>query len=385
MRARGSLAIALAGLLAAASVAELIAQPQRAARPLAKPLAEFEEPLTGPLRIIELRDGRLLVHDEGEKRLAIADFGTGEMTVVSRDGSGPTEYKSAMGLLRAPGDSIWLYDILQSRVLILTPDGTPVRTELFVDGANMMAMLSRPMVREHDRAGNTYGELRLMAFEGGKMTMSDSVVLIRARGRTASDTIAKMPSHMNAPEMSPSAFRMKLPGFPPMDAWGVFPDGRVLLVRGSTYTPELFLPNGTRRTAVAIPYPKVPIAAADKKKLMDDTRKLFDEQMKRVTGGMPAGAQMPTFELLEPEPWQTHKPPLAGTVILVDGKGRAWVHVLNASGDGARYDLLDADGRLVDALLLPKDSFLLGFGNGVAYIARKDADDLVYLQKVALP
>lgn len=385
MRRRALLVTALAGLLAAAPVAEAVAQPQRAARPIGKLIAEFEEPLTGPLRIVELRDGRLLVHDDGEKRLSIADFRSGELTAVSREGSGPTEYKSATVLLRAPGDSVWLYDILQSRVLILTPEGKPVRTELFVDGANMMAMLSRPMVREHDRAGNTYGELRHMSFEGGKMTMSDSVVLIRGRGRAASDTIAKMPSHMNAPEMSATAFRMRLPGFPAMDAWGVFPDGRILLVRGSTYTPEIHLPNGTRRSAAAIPYAKVPVTAADKKKLMDDTRKLFGEQMKRAMGGAPTGAQLPTFELLEPEPWQTHKPALSGTVISVDGSGRAWVHVLNASGDGARYDLLDAEGRLLDAVLLPKDSFLLGFGNGVAYITRKDADDLVYLQKVALP
>jgi hypothetical protein len=373
-----SFAISLAGPLAGPLAAQ-----QRAGKPLGKPIAELEEPLTGPVLLVELRDGRVLLHDAGEKRLMVVDFATGEIADVAREGAGPKEFRSALALLRAPSDSVWLYDLLQSRVLVLGPDGVPHRVQLFSDASNPMAMLSRPMVREHDRAGNTYGELRAMSFEGGKISMGDSVVLVRARQGKA-DSVAKMPMHMSAPEFVPPKIRVKLPGFPPMDAWGVFPDGRIMLIDGDTYTPQLILPDGTRRTAAAIPFPRMPVTAADRVKLMEETRKQFGQGMQRARG-MAQGQPIPEFEFVEPNPWQSEKPPLLGTAIKVDDRNRAWVPVRDVAGLGGRFDLLDAEGRLVDTVQLAKEVLLLGFGKGVAYVARKDADDLLHLQKVALP
>ncbi|MHB1297517.1 MAG: hypothetical protein ACYC0B_03215 [Gemmatimonadaceae bacterium] len=360
---------------------------QRVARAIGKPLAEFEEPFTGPLRLVELRDGRLLVHDGGEKRLVIADFSSGDVADAARLGAGPLEFRSATALLRGPGDSIRLYDMVQSRALLLSPEGKPLRTEPFANATDMMAMLKRPVVREMDRAGTTYAELREMALEGGKVTMSDSVVLIRVKTKGTADTLAKMPSYLTAPEMTGSSIKLRFPGFPPLDAWGVFPDGRVLIVRGNTYTPEIHLADGTKRMAPAIAFPSVRVTADDRKKLMDELRAGIEKAMAGARGmaaDAPSGFQMPKIELVEPE-WQTHKPPLAGTVILVDGKNRAWVPALGATPTAVRFDLLDAEGRAVDAIALADGAALLGFGKGVLYVSRKDADDLLYVQRYALP
>ena len=355
-----------------------------AARPLAAPNAEFAEPLSGPLRIVELRDGRVLVHDTKEKRLAIANLATGELTDVAREGSGPTEFRSAIALLRALGDSIWLYDIVQSRVLVLGPDAQPVRTQLFANAGDPMAMLSRPMIRDHDTAGRTYGEIRAMSFSEGRMSFADSVLLVRSSG-TRADTLATMPNFVRAPQFDGEAIQMRVPGFPPMDAWGVFPDGRVMIVRGERYLPQIYLPDGTHRTATALPFPRIAVTAADRTKLMDETRKGMEEGM-NLGRAMSGGAPMPRFELLEPEQWQTHKPPLSATVILVDSKLRAWVSVLRRGNDpGERFDLLDADGKLLETILLPKDVTLLGFGRGVVYTQRKDEDELLWLRRHPLP
>ena len=374
-------------VLIALTVALPAAAQQRAARAIGKPLAEFDEPFTGPLRLVELRDGRLLVHDGGEKRLVIADFATGDVSDAARLGAGPLEFQTATALLRGPGDSIRLHDLVQSRVLLLSPEGKPLRTEPFAKANDMMAMLKRPLVRETDRVGTTYAELREMAIEGGKMTMSDSVVLIRAKSNGKADTLAKMPSYLTSPEMTGSSIKLRFPGFPPMDAWGVFPDGRVLIVRGTTYTPEIHLADGTKRTAPAIAFPVVRVTADDRKKLMDELRGGIEKAMagaRSMAADAPSGFQMPKIELIEPE-WQTHKPPLAGTVILVDGKNRAWVPALGATSTAVRFDLLDADGRAVDSIALPDGAALLGFGKGVVYVSRKDADDLLYVQRYALP
>lgn len=372
---------AAAGLCVCATLA--VAQAP-AARQLGAPNAEFAEPLSGPLRIVELRDGRLLVHDTKEKRLAIANLASGELTDVAREGAGPTEFRSALALLRAPGDSIWLYDLVLSRVLVLGPDAQPVRVQLFVNASDPMAMLSRPMVRDHDTQGRTYGEIRAMSFSEGRMSFSDSVILVRSTG-TRADTLATMPNFVRAPTFDGTTMRMRVPGFPPTDAWGVFPDGRVMIVRGERYVPELFLPNGSHRTASPLPFPRVAITAADRTKLMDETRKGMEEGL-NLGRAMSGGARMPQFEILEPEQWQTNKPPLAGTMILVDSRNRAWVPVLKRASDPSeRFDLLDADGKLLETILLPKDVTLLGFGRGVVYTQRKDEDELLWLQRHPLP
>jgi hypothetical protein len=70
----------------------------------------------------------------------------------------------------------------------------------------------------------------------------------------------------------------------------------------------------------------------------------------------------------------------------VDSKLRAWVPVLRRPADaGERFELLDADGRYLDSVVLPKDVTLLGFGRGVAYTQKKDEDELLWLQRHPLP
>ena len=289
-----------------------------------------------------------------------------------------------MTLARAPGDSVWLYDLVAQRVLVIGPDGRPVRTELFANSGDPMAMMSRPMVRDHDAAGRTYGELRAVAFSAGQISFSDSVLIVRSVG-ARSDTLAMMPNYIRAPTFDGQSIKMRVPGFPPMDAWGVFPDGRVMIVRGDRYVPEIYLADGTHRTAPALPFPRVSVTAADRARLMDETKKAMEEGM-NLGRALSGGAQMPRFDLLEPEQWQTTMPPLAGTVILVDSKLRAWVPVPRRPNDpGDRFELLDAEGKYFDSVVLPKDVTLIGFGRGVVYTQKKDEDELLWLQRHTLP
>jgi hypothetical protein len=52
---------------------------------------------------------------------------------------------------------------------------------------------------------------------------------------------------------------------------------------------------------------------------------------------------------------------------------------------GQRYDLLDGEGRIVDAIKLPPKVSLLGFGASSVYTARTDEDDLMYIRRHPLP
>lgn len=364
----------------------LSAQQPRAARPLPAPNAELEEPWSGPLQLLELKNGDVLVHDSREKRLVVTSFASQEQREAAREGSGPQEYRSVIAMWRVTGDTVHVLDLMQQRILVLGPTGRAVRTQPMPGAGDPMALMRQPMTRTVDAQGRWYGEGRDIRLEGGRMSFGDSVVVVRTDPRNQkADSLIKFHNIVEAPEMaSAQSIRMRVPGYPKYDIWGVFPDGRVMLLRADGYVPEIVLPNGTRRRAAALPYPRLPVTDADKRTMMDSVRKALDEGLRQAAGMVPAGATMPRFELVEPEPWQTEKPPFTGDRILVDGRGRAWVPVLDRT-PGQRYDILSADGAILDAIKLPPKVHLLGFGASGMYTALRDDDDLLVIRRHPLP
>ncbi|HRN52307.1 MAG TPA: hypothetical protein PK788_02365 [Gemmatimonadaceae bacterium] len=328
----------------------------------------------------------MLVHDSREKRLVVTSFASQEQREAAREGSGPAEYRSVIAMWRALGDTVHVLDLMQQRILVLDPSGRARRTQPMPGGGDPMALMRQPMTRSVDAQGRWYGEGRDMRFEGGQMSFGDSVVIVRTDPRTQkADSLIKFFNIVEAPEMaSAQAIRMRVPGYPKYDIWGVFPDGRVMLLRAEGYVPEIVLPNGTRRRAAALPYPRLPVTEADKRTMMDSVKKALDEGLRQASGMIPAGAQMPRFELVPPEPWQTEKPPFTGDRVLVDGRGRAWVPVVDRT-PGQRYDILSTDGVIVDAIKLPPRVHLLGFGASGMYTALRDEDDLLVIRRHPLP
>lgn len=371
--------------LALLAAVPLSAQQPRAARPLPAPNAELEEPWSGPLQLVELKNGDILVHDSREKRLVVTSFRTQEQRDAAREGSGPAEFRSVMAMWRAPGDSVQVLDLMQQRILVLDPTGRALRTQPMAGAGDPLALMRTPFTRTVDAQGRWYGEGRDMRLEGGRMSFGDSVVIVRTDPRSAkADSLIKFVNIVQAPEMSPQVMRMRVPGYPKYDIWGVFPDGRVMVLRADGYVPEIVLPNGQRRRAAALPYLRLPVTEADKKTMMDSVQKALDEGLRQAAGMVPSNAQMPRFELVPPEPWQTEKPPFTGDRILVDSRGRAWVPVVDRT-PGQRYDILNADGAIVDAIKLPPRVQLLGFGASGMYTALRDEDDLLVIRRHALP
>jgi hypothetical protein len=373
-------------LIALFVAAPLVAQQPRAARALPAHNAELEEPRSGPLQLVELRNGDLVVHDSREKRLVVTSFRTQEQRDAAREGSGPLEFRSVTGMWLMPGDSVQVMDLFQQRMLVLDPTGRARRTAALPGAGDPMAFMRRPMTREMDARGRWYGEGRDMQFEGGRLSFGDSVIIVRTDPATGrADSVAKMVNIVEAPEMgSANSMRMKVPGYPKYDIWGVFPDGRVIVLRADGYVPEVVGTDGRARRAAALPYPRLPVTDADKRQMMDSVRKAIDDGMRQASGMIPAGAQMPRFDLVEPNPWQTEKPPFTGDRVRVDPRGRAWVPVVDRT-PGQRYDLVDAEGRIVDAIKLPRGVHILGFGTQSVYTARMDEDELLYIRRHPLP
>lgn len=386
-------AIAWAALLVAAPV---LAQ-QVPVRDLPKPVRELEDPLSFVAGGMELRPGQLLVIDGVEMQLALADFAKGTQTAVGRQGSGPGEYRAPGGLIRMPGDTIWVVDAAQQRLVAFTADLKPGPTiPLQVLDQQTMSTITAPFLG--DRSGRLYASAMSLQMgrsgaAGVQMRLPDSVSVVRLdlRDQKTKTELAKVRFPTSGqPEMkqlSQTQIKMSLqyPGLVASDPWTVFPDGRLAIVRGNAYTVEFIAADGKRSAPVRVAYDAIPVTDADKKAEMDEAQRLMKEQMKAAQKMMPPNVQF-EFELLPPATWPSHYPPVAALGLLTAPDGRLWVKRATPFRAGReQWDVLDQAGKLVARWRLPAKTTLIAVGQGAVYTVRTDEDDLRYVQRVEVP
>lgn len=348
------------------------------ARPITATPVEFATTFSAISHLVELADGRVLLHDPIEQQLGIANLQNGSFTELARLGQGPMEYRSVGAMHRIAGDTILIWDPRNNRIVAVAPTGTM----LGAWGNPGAASLSGTIPLAIDQQRRWFVPMRQVS------TGDTSFVVRMSPGAQKRDTLIGYATPRARPTRGPAGvIRVVAPGFPPVDAWGVFPDGKVLFVRGDNYRPEIFHPSGSRTLFAAIPFTPVRVSAADRAAHLRET----EAELRRMVGmelasAARGGAPMPGIEAVEPERWPTQLPPLRATEILVDSRSRAWVMVHDASrAAGNRYDLLDTKATRVDAIKLPVGVRLLAMGRGVFYAIREDGDGLVQLLRYPLP
>lgn len=381
----GAAILALGAFLRAATTLDAQgAGAVREARPITATPVEFPEPFSAVTRMIEPRAGQVIVWDQRDQRLSFVDLARGEQRTIAPRGQGPLEFRSVGALLRTPGDSVLLYDTGNRRMMLIAPDGRAVRTTPFGAAAGMFGM-GRMSPRGVDAQGNWYGPALNMRSQREWIGTTYEETIVRSRPLAERmDTI----SAVRVPKLSDSRFSQgvltfKSHGIVTGDAWGVFPDGRLIVVRTDTYTPELIGRDGRRVVAPPLPFTPVPISERDRQAHLDSIGAMVRGAQVRARGGGPVDF---TANVTGPAEWQEFHPPLLSTEIHVDSRGRAWVHVRDRDrASGERYDLLDSRGRLIDPIRLPKGTKFAAMGSNAWYGTREDADGLVYLQRFPLP
>jgi hypothetical protein len=385
---------------ASAMVALLLASPALAqsvpVRDFPKPSREIEDPFSIVTGALEIKPGQVLAIDGTEMQMVLVDFAKGTRTEVGRQGSGPGEYRGPAGLLRVRGDTIWLLDAMLQRVTAFNPDLTPGTTfPLLILDQSTMTVLSAPFFS--DRMGTVYSNaMKIQGGVGGggndiQMSIPDSVGVVRFDPRQAARTeVTKVRFPVSGkPEISRAGNAMKMtmsfPGLIASDPWAVFPDGRIAIVRGATYTIEFIAPDGKKSTAGRIAYEPIRVTAADQKAEMDEAKRQMEEQGKMAQKMMPAGFSM-DFELLPPANWPSHYPAVGALGLLAAPDGRLWVRRAIPFRLGReQWDVIDAGGKLVARWRLPPKTTITAVGQGVVYAVRTDDDDLRYLQRVEIP
>jgi hypothetical protein len=356
-----------------------------AAEPLVAATADFPEPFTGPIRMVELPDGRLLLMDTRERRLVRVDFASGTLDTISQIGDGPLEYRSMFVLAAAPGDSVWGFDIVRGRILVFSSQGEPIRSFSTLSSNDPMLRVNAPWLRSVDSAGRWLGRAQRLGTQSPRI--SDTLFVLRMDPRAQTmDTIAVLQGI--APRRNADGSSI-VTNFEPRDEWAAFSDGGVLVVRGADYRVELYDVDGAVERVGPMAYRPVPLTASDAAVVRDSVARQVGALVASAMANMPVleGRAPPPTHVLPAELPQNWPLLVGDDAPIVDGRDRVWLRVRTAAFDtgGTRYDVLDRRGRFERAVWLPAGEAIVGIGKSAVYVSRRDADGLLWLRRHPIP
>lgn len=384
----GALWMLASGLAAGAAAAQV-----RLDRPSAKLPDDF-----GVIQTVrELPDGRVLVADPLGKALYRVDFGTGTRELVGSEGRGPDEYLQPDAVWPLPGDSTLLVDLGNGRLAVLGPDLTFGRTLPLSQGEGIQAggTLVLAIPQAVDGSGGIYFPSMGSGGPGGQLPDSGSIM--RLDGTTGEiATVGRFKSQERKVNRSggPGNQQVSIEPIPlsPEDAWGVAPDGSVVVARAGDYHVEWAEADGTVVRGGPVDHESVRIGMGEKERYLLErarsgggigvTVQVVDG---RPTMGFQRGGQVGRPREADQYTWPDRLPPFYGGRILVDGRDRAWVRRQVAAGDDTTYDLFDRTGRRVGTVLLDRDANVVAFGPSGVYVVRYDEFDLNYLERYEMP
>jgi len=362
---------------------------------LGQPTAVFPEDFGAIQTIRELPDGRVLVADPLSKALYAVDMAAGTRPVIGQEGEGPEEYRQPDAVWPLPGDSTLLVDLGNGRLVALGPDlgfgpTTPIAVGEFQPGSPLVLAIPQGV----DGAGNVYARVMGGGMRGGPLPDSADIVRIH-RGNQTSEPAAKFKTQDMTQTTSGGADNQNIAISPiplsPEDAWGVAPDGSIIIIRSGDYHLERIAPDGTVSHGPAVPFDPVRIRTGEKEE--------YVAELGRSGGGISVGVEMDNDRMsmsfarggragvreIDRYTWPEEKPPTYSGRIPVDLMGRAWVRRHVEAGEPSTYDVFDSAGARIETVLLDHGKRVIGFGPSGVYVVSYDEFDLNYLERYAMP
>jgi hypothetical protein len=215
---------------------------------------------------------------------------------------------------------------------------------------------------------------------------------------------------------------------PIVDEWAVMSDGSIAIVRGQDYRVDFISADGARVRGEKLPYDWQRLTDEDKASFIDSTKAAVARaraagggagaaaaagsgfgmggggagmgggqmviRMDRdgpppggggggggreqiVMGGPPPGG-MPAPTFVSPSELPDYKPVFGPNSVRSDADGRLWVRTIPTTPTpGATYEVIDRAGKLVDRIMIPAGSAIVGFGaGGVVYLGMRDASGI---------
>jgi len=310
-----------------------------------------------------------------QRRLYAVSFPAGSVRAVGEQGRGTAQYGNTGPLLSGPGDTTWMPDETQARMLVITPAGeavgnAPLPPHVIPEKgeANYYLRFLRT-----DAAGNFFDQ-RFSPAPDRPLSYEDSVVL-RHRGnrlRPATDTIAWL---YRTIRRTPSKYlgSVGLP-YSLQDQWAVAPNGDVIIVRAEEYRVDRVSPSGAMSHGAPLRYERRTVTPRERDEYIAEARASYKRAQMQVPDPGPD---------LENAQWPAFKPPFTGEVVLAEDC--VWVPITPRTGtDSVVYDVVAFDGTLRERVAMPPATTVLGFGRGVMFAVRR-AGEFLYLGRWAWP
>ncbi len=363
-------------------------------RTLSKPDAELPHGFTKIDGVRELPDGRVLILDSREATVVAADFRTGTMTRVGRNGAGPREYERPVQLLAVDSGRTLIRDNGNGlRYLEVDRAGRPTRL-LDITAAGGGAGPLRGMPAMAPSASDTVGGL--YAKGGPVRVLPDNTTrLIDSSGIERLDLVRHRRDTVAFVREDPGWERRLVPGtamvfvtprpgraFASFDQWVVAADGRVAVVSLAPYRVTLF-DRGRRLDGPVVPLDRMRVTDEDKQDWLAEWRSPKPGTVMHSMNG-PAESRMVRLPVPKDVAWPEYLPAfLPGAAIFADD-GTLWVLRTRPRGTPPTYDVFDHAGKLAELIALPPRSQVVAFGVKSVYVVRRDDDDLQFLQRYSL-
>lgn len=363
---------------------------QRAAaqeRLLTSPDVEYAEPFDLISGFRALPDGRVLVSDGIGEVVVAVDLDRGVADTLGRKGKGPGEYTMPDALLPLPGGQTLLLDLGNGRMTTIEVDGSLGESHSIAqDDAGGFSIV---MPRASDGAGNLY--YQPMGGGPGRERPDSGAIVKWSLNGGVSDTVAKVKLQEVKIETSGGAnnrsISMRQVPYSAQGAWAVATDGRIALARsGAEYRLDWMSPDGRLTKGKPISYRPVKIRMAEKEAFLESRSNGLAIMVGMEDGGRRSvsfgrGGNMGPPPNVNEYDWPEVMPPFPGSAVMVAPDGAAWVRRNTPAGEPQRYDVFNASGDRIAEVVLPGDRRLLGFGDGVVYLAYVDQDDLQWLER----
>jgi len=163
----------------------------------------------------------------------------------------------------------------------------------------------------------------------------------------------------------------------------VAPDGRVAIAHHNPYRIEYVSETGQHTMGPEIRYERVKVSEGHKKEWREARRNAMGMAIS-MDNGRRSASMVPMRDVQDPENWgDEYMPPFlpSQTPLQFSDDGHLWVRRTGPAGMAPTYDVFDRGGNLVQKVVLPQRTRVIGFGNGTVYTIRMDEDDLQYLQR----
>lgn len=335
----------------------------------------------------ELADGRVLVSDEKEKRLALGDFRSRSVTTLGGQGAGPGEYRQVARLWAAAGDST-LHKEPYGRRLIVLHGGQIIRTVGAAD-SSLRSLPTTPLLGADGRGRMVMATMPRVA--QGRL-LPDSVHLIRLdRAASRVDTIARLQSAqgwgvaagVSTASMQPipaggrsaSVKASYVMSVHAPDQIAVFTDGWIAIARTNPYRVDWCAPGQRCRPG--------PVILAAQPRMTDREKQAYLDAAAK-THGWP-----PTSDIAETAGWPRVMPPFAQRPSRVDAgalfampDGSVLIERLpSADAMWMRYDIVPRSEAVAGQVQLPLGEQIVGLGRASVYVAVTDPDGLQRLRR----